>query len=172
MEWLIIAMDPGQDIVSGDTMEFEQVILCNNIDLDGLRSVLDTPSAITQLENCKFLAGTPFCDEIKAILSDPVNASLDVSNRLIVGRQLACGAQADVYEGALLTSNVDLAAIRLMLEDKKLFDKQVKDKRLSFKRVAVKQRRVYTFLEDANKGAKVSGGIVQGARKLVDACVL
>ena len=156
-------MDSGQDIVSGDSMEFEQVILCNDIDLDGLRSVLDAPSAIVQLENCKFLADTPFCDEIKAILSDPVNASLDVSNRLIVGKQLGCGAQADVYEGILLTSNVDLAEIRPMLEDKKLFNKQVKKRWLSFKKVAVKQRRVYTFHKDANKGAKVGVSVIRGA---------
>ena len=49
-----------------------------------------------------------------------------------------------------------------MLEDKKLLDKQMKKKRLSFKKVAVKQRRVYTFLEDANKGAKVGVDVVQG----------
>ena len=164
-------MVSSQDVVSNDTIECQRNISRDDIDLDGLRSALDTPSAITQLENCKFLADTPFRDEIRAIISGPANASLDVSNRLIVGKQLACGAQADVYEGTLLTSNVDLAAIRLMLEDKELFDKQVK-KRLSFKKVAVKQRRVYTFLEDANKRAKVSVGVVQGTRKLVDACDL
>ena len=165
-------MFSSQDVVSNDTIECERSISCDDIDLDGLRSALNAPSAIIQLENCKFLADTPFRDEIRAILSDPANASLDVSNKLIVGKQLACGAQADVYDGTLLTSNVDLAVIRPMLEDKELFDKEVKKKRLSFKKVAVKQRRVYTFLEDANKGAKVSTGVVQGARKLVDACDL
>ena len=165
-------MVSSQDVVSNDTIECQRNISRDDIDLDGLRSALEAPSATNQLKNCKFLADTPFRDEIRAIISGPANASLDVSNRLIVGKQLACGAQADVYEGTLLTSNVDLAAIRLMLEDKELFDKQVKKKRLSFKKVAVKQRRVYTFLEDANKGAKVSGGVVQRARKLVDACDL
>ena len=156
-------MDSSQDIVSDDTLELGQVITRDDIDLDGLCSALDTPSAIIQLENCKFLADSPVRDEIGAILSDPENASLDVSNRLIVGKQLACGAQADVYEGTLLTSNVDLAEIRLMLEDKKLFNKQVKKKRLRSKKVAVKQRRVYTFHKDANKGAKVGVSIIRGA---------
>ena len=156
-------MGSYQDAISDNTMDYEQDITYDNIDLNGLQSAIDAPSAITQLENCKFLADTAARDEIKAILSDPTNASLDVSNRLVVGKQLAGGAQADVYEGILVTGDVDTANIRRMLKDKELLRKGVKSDRLNFKKVAVKQRRVYTFLEDANKGAKVGVEVIRAA---------
>ena len=126
-----------------------------DIDPDVLRAALDAPSFATQLERFEPLRNSPFRGELIAIASDPANASLDVSNRLIVGEIRGAGAQADVFEGRLIANEHDLSTLRRKLTKKKRLDKYLKKHPETFKKVAVKQVRFIRFLEDDDKGVKV-----------------
>ena len=80
-------------------MNKEQGSASEHLDPEAVRALFDAPPTITQIENFKFITDPLVRDELTALFCDPTNASLDVSDRLIVGRHLDGGAQGDVYEG-------------------------------------------------------------------------
>ena len=117
--------------------------------------MLDAPSLVTQLERFEPLCDSSLRRELTTFATNPANGSLDVSNRLVVGEHRGGGAQADVFDGKLLTSEVDSPVIQRMLQDGKQFRKYTRKHPMTFTKVAIKQPRYYRFLEDGDKAAKV-----------------
>ena len=126
-----------------------------DLDPEEVRAMLNAPSASTHQERFEFLTDTLFQNMLTTIPNNSVITPVDVSNRLLVGNCLACGAQADVLEGRLLESHIDNTAIQPILMDKGAFGVYLKQHPMTFKTVAVKQPRFYRFLEDRDGAIKV-----------------
>ena len=119
----------------------------DNIDPDGLEATFIAPSLITGIENFEPVLSSACRDRLITFATDATDASLDLTNRVVVGKRCGLGAQADVFEGRLLTNDAKLSVIRRKMKDKEQFHVYLrKHPRISTK-VAVKQPRYYRFLE-------------------------
>ena len=127
----------------------------DNIDPDGLEATLNAPSLITSIENFEPMLSSTYQDRLIAFATDATNASLDFTNRVVIGKRCGMGAQADVFEGRLLTNDANLSVIQRKMKDKKRFHIYLRKHPGVFTKAAVKQPRYYRFLEDGDKAAKV-----------------
>jgi hypothetical protein len=119
--------------------------------VDDVRDMFNTPSALDQLEDLS--PNSALRIKLTELLSNPSNASLDVTNRLILGTLHAGGAYSDVFDGRLLSSHVDESALRPILDDPERVHEFFLQNPTAFKIVAVKRLRFFLFIDDA--GARV-----------------
>jgi hypothetical protein len=119
--------------------------------IDDVRAMLNRPSAITQLQSLPQTSSLRI--KLTNFLSDPANASLDVTNRLIIGTRVAGGAHADVYDGKFSSSDIDVLALRPILQNKGRMRRQLKRNPIRFEKVAVKQLRLILLIN--GDGARV-----------------
>ena len=113
--------------------------------INNLMIMINKPPILTQLRRLSVDSITRI--QFEPFLSDPTKSSLDASSKLLLGTHRAIGGYADVYDGYLLVSKLDKSMVQTDLKDRKRFSKYLKRNRLVFKKVAVKQTRLYLFLQ-------------------------
>ena len=127
----------------------------DNIDPDGLEATLNAPSLITSIENFEPTLSSACRDELVTFATDATDASLDLTNRVVVGEHCGLGGHADVFEGRLLANGAKVTVIRQKFKNKERFQSYLRKHPTVFTKVAVKKPRYYRFLEDGDKAAKV-----------------
>jgi hypothetical protein len=120
---------------------------------DVVDDVKDTPSTLAQLEDLP--PDSALRIKLTEFISNPANASLDVTNRMVIGTQVAGGAHSDVFYGKISTSNIDELAIRPILHDDEQLRRHLRQNPICFKKVAIKRQRLSRSLKD--DGARVGG---------------